>query len=321
MTDTYGRMIDYMRISITDRCNLRCVYCMPPDGVPFLAHEELLSFEEMISICRCGAALGLRHIKITGGEPLVRKGVDSLIGSLKQIEGIETVTLTTNGILLPEYMERLSAAGVNGINISLDTLDREWYRQITRGGSVKEVLKGLYEALQYPDIVTKINCVLEGDHWREHAAAVAGLAKDHPVHVRFIERMPLGMDDAGCTQEESVVSLLEAEYGAMKSYRGQLGYGPSKYFTVEGFQGKIGFISAVSHKFCHGCNRIRLTSTGKLRLCLQSQEGVDLRELLRSGSTDEEIIACFLETIVKKPKEHQFDRQDIEAAGMSQIGG
>lgn len=322
MKDTYGRTIDYIRISITDRCNLRCVYCMPKEGVPFLAHEELLSFEEIIKVCESASMLGLKHVKITGGEPLVRKGVDHLIAQIKQIPQIETVTLTTNGILLPEYMERLAEAKTDGINISLDTLDAEQYHELTRFGSIDDVLVGFQSALQYPQITTKINCVLEDSKWQENAVAIAGLAKEADVHVRFIERMPLGIQEAtGCTQEETVVSLLETVYGPLIPYGDQLGYGPSHYFSIKGFRGKIGFISAVSHKFCDQCNRIRLTSTGLLRMCLQSQEGIDLRVYLRRGCSKEELADSIFSGVQRKPKEHHFEEQNIEAGGMSQIGG
>lgn len=322
MRDTYGRTIDYMRISITDRCNLRCVYCMPQEGVPFLAHEELLTFEEIIKVCESAAMLGLKHVKITGGEPLVRKGVDQLIAQIKEIPEIEAVTLTTNGILLPDYMERLAKAGVDGINISLDTLDPKQYHEVTRLGAVEDALAGFHAALSYPQVTTKINCVLEDSRWQENAEAIAGLAKDADVHVRFIERMPLGIQETtGCTQEETVVALLEGIYGPMVPYQEQLGYGPSHYFSIKGFRGKIGFISAVTHKFCDQCNRIRLTSTGLLRMCLQSQEGIDLRAQLRSGCTREALAESILAGVRKKPKEHHFDRQNIETRGMSQIGG
>lgn len=322
MKDTYDRTIDYMRISITDRCNLRCVYCMPKEGVPFLAHEELLTFEEIIKVCESAALLGLKHIKITGGEPLVRKGVDGLIAQIKQIPEIETVTVTTNGILLPEYMKLLADARVDGINISLDTLDPQQYQELTRFGRVEEALEGFRAALSYPEITTKVNCVLEDTRWKENAVAIAGLAKEAPVHVRFIERMPLGIQETtGCTQEETVLGLLKEVYGPMVPYQEQLGYGPSHYFSIDGFQGKIGFISAVTHKFCDQCNRIRLTSTGILRMCLQSDEGIDLKSPMRSGCSKEELAALIFAGVQKKPKEHHFDQQNIETSGMSQIGG
>lgn len=322
MKDQYRRTIDYLRISITDRCNLRCTYCMPAEGVETICHDEILTFEEICRICKAFAELGVKHIKVTGGEPLVRRDVDVLIREIKQISGVETVTLTTNGTLLPRYIEKLASAGVDGINISLDTLNAEEFRAITRVGNVEDVLSGIQSTIAYDNVVVKINCVLEGENWRERAVSIALLAKEYPVHVRFIERMPLVeegiLED---TVENQVKAVLESEYGAMEKYEKKLGPGPSVYYSLGGFQGKIGFISAMSHKFCDKCNRVRLTCDGTLRMCLQSKEGVDLKAKLRSGVSEECLKACIEEALSKKPKEHQFHLSQIQADGMSQIGG
>ena len=322
MKDQHGRTIDYLRISVTDRCNLRCTYCMPESGICWTPHEEISSYEEIIRIVRQAAVLGICHIKITGGEPLVREDVAGLIKELKKLPGIQTVTLTTNGILLPRYINDLAEAGIDGINISLDTLDGEAYHRITRVGHVEDVLRGIETVLAYPNISVKINSVLEETNWQHTAVALAGIAKRAPVHVRFIERMPLSVNEI-CkeSQQQMVASVLEQAYGKMERYEKTLGYGPGVYYSFAGFCGKIGFISAVSHKFCDRCNRIRLTSEGKLRLCLQSQNGMDLKTHLRKGCTDEELLELLIEGIRQKPKEHHFQEENIQSAAMAKIGG
>lgn len=322
MLDQYGREINYMRISLTDRCNLRCSYCMPEEGVDVIPAEELLTFEEIKRIVRVSVPLGLRHIKITGGEPLVRKDAPQLIADLKQIPGIETVTLTTNGILLMSYMRELAQAGLDGVNISLDTLREDEYHALTRCGHVQDVLEGLQEALRYPEVPVKINCVLEERGWRHNAVEVASLAGKYPVHVRFIERMPLA-DSGICvsSQEEMVRELLENTYGTMTPFRRTLGYGPGVYYSLPGFQGKIGFISALSHKFCGQCNRVRLTSSGFLRMCLQSENGINLKTPMRRGCPDAQLKKLLTAGIRNKPQEHHFKEQKISTRSMSEIGG
>lgn len=320
MKDGYGRSIDYLRISITDRCNLRCTYCMPEQGIPCLAHADILTYEEIETICRKMAWVGLKHVRITGGEPLVRRECWRLIEKLRNIPGIQTVTLTTNGILLEQYAPQLVTAGLDGINISLDTLNAEAYRTITRCGDIDRVLAGLETMRKYPQVTVKINCVLGDTQWEQTAISVAGLAQIYPVHVRFIEQMPLAGGVAqGCTQDD-VLAVLQTTYGSAQPCEKPMGFGPSSYVQFAGFLGKIGFISAMSHKFCASCNRIRLTADGKLRLCLQSDKTVDLRSLMRSGQTDK-IIPAVQQALLHKPQAHCFDRHGIETSCMSQIGG
>lgn len=331
MVDRFGRRIDYIRISITDRCNLRCVYCMPEDGVASVSHGEILSYGEILRLAEIFAKLGIEKIKVTGGEPLVRKGAVELIRDLKQIPGIKKVTLTTNGICLAEHMKALAEAGVDGINLSLDTLNPDIFKEITRRDDFQKVLKGIEEALKYPTIPLKINCVPMGLRGQDELALVK-FAKDHPVHVRFIEMMPIGLGKKYQPRKEAeLLKELEQTYGAYKSSAEVLGNGPAHYYEFEGFKGRIGFISAVSHKFCDSCNRIRMTSQGYLKACLQYDVGVDLREALRRDATEEELKLLILECIQKKPKGHQFEenpseREDItidhaEQSMMSQIGG
>lgn len=326
MEDSHGRTIDYVRISITDRCNLRCIYCMPEKGIESVSHNDILSYEEIIRVCIALSKIGIKKIKITGGEPLVRKDCASLISGIKAIEGIEKVTITTNGILLKDQVEALAAAGVDSVNISLDTLDRKLFAQITRGGCIDDVLAGIKKAAEYPSISIKINCVPIYDENKQGLAALAGLAKDHMIHVRFIEMMPIGLGkNFKFKKEEQILKNLEAVYGPFTPYEGVLGYGPSHYYTVDGFMGKIGFISAITHKFCNGCNRVRLTAEGYLKTCLQYEIGTDLRPLLKAGCNEAILEETIKTTIYNKPSSHNFEKKDrIEAEefrSMSQIGG
>ncbi|MDF2472533.1 MAG: cyclic pyranopterin phosphate synthase MoaA [Anaerocolumna sp.] len=331
MIDEYGRGIDYIRISVTDRCNLRCVYCMPKEGVDFLPHSKILTYEEIIRLCKCFAALGIHKVKITGGEPLVRKDLPYLIKQIKEIPGIENVTITTNGILLVEQIEDLVNAGVDSMNISLDTLDREQFREVTRFDLLDKVVAGLKEALKYPDLTVKINCVPICQKNEEEAVlSMVALAKDTNVHVRFIELMPIGLGKelSGYT-EDSIKNMIEQRYGKLTLYRKTLGNGPCSYYSLEGFQGKIGFISAMSHKFCDTCNRVRLTSDGCLKNCLQYSVGTDLKQRMEQGISDEELREVIQSSIMKKPKAHQFgeieepdnNEVSLEERRMSQIGG
>ncbi len=324
MTDGYGRTIDYIRISVTDRCDLRCVYCMPGEGITPVAHGDILTYDEILRLAGVFADLGIRRVKLTGGEPLVRKRIETLVGGLRAVPGIEEVTLTTNGVLLAEKMDALAAAGIGGINLSLDTLDPDVFARITRRRMFDEVMRGFHAALAYPQIPLKINCVPMGEEG-QNAAEVARLAKEYPVHVRFIEMMPIGLGSRFAFQsEESLLRVLAARYGAYQPYEGRLGNGPGHYYSFPGFLGKIGFISAISHKFCDSCNRVRLTSQGYLKTCLQYDIGTDLRKLLREGADDRALREAAAEAIRRKPQSHQFT-ETVEAhrepRAMSQIGG
>lgn len=326
MIDRCGRNIDYLRISVTDRCNLRCIYCMPEGGLQLVECGRILREEEFVRIARAMAELGIRKIKLTGGEPLVRGGMPSMVKLLKELPGIEKVTLTTNGILLKEQMDALARAGLDALNVSLDTLDEDCSFRITRRKNLQGTLEGIREALKYPEITLKINCVPLGIP-EQDLCGVASLAKDHFLHVRFIEMMPIGIgQEFRGMKEEEVRELLSERFGPLTPYHGEpLGNGPCHYYTAEGFTGKIGFISAVSHKFCGECNRIRLTSQGYLKTCLQYTAGRDLRAVLRCGGTDEELRETILEAIAEKPDGHVFlekaKKDNTEQLCMSQIGG
>ena len=323
MIDRCGRNIDYLRISVTDRCNLRCIYCMPKEGIRLTGRENILQEPEIIRVCRVMAELGIKKIKITGGEPLVRPRMPGLIHQIKAIPGIEKVTLTTNGILLKKQMKELAEAGLDSLNISLDTLDRDGFQKITRRDFLDDTLAGIKEAMKYPNVQLKINCVPLGIE-EQNLCEIAEFACKYPVHVRFIEMMPIGYGSSftGMSQEK-IVSLLEERFGRLVPYEGEpLGNGPCKYYIVKGFQGKIGFISAISHKFCSECNRIRLTSQGYLKTYTA---GRDLREVLRNGGTDEELKEIIKEALSEKPDGHHFREKakedDTESLCMAQIGG
>lgn len=297
---------------------------MPENGIAQIPHKEILTYDEITRICRCMTGLGVHKIKLTGGEPLTRKECATLVAMLKNLNGIEKVTLTTNGILLGEQMTGLADAGIDDINISLDTLDAASFAKVTRRENLNQVLEGIEAVLQYPQIGLKINCVpvLEDP---ENLVSVAGLAKRYPLHVRFIEMMPIGYGrEFQFRGEEEICQILERAYGIMTPVTERYGNGPCHYYKIEGFQGKIGFISAMTHKFCDQCNRVRMTAEGFLKACLQYQTGTDLKGLMRSGCTDEELTEAIQKVIWEKPVSHHFTSKEVdedEARLMSQIGG
>ena len=336
MKDQFNREIDYLRISVTDRCNLRCTYCMPEEGVVPIDHKEILTFDEIVRICRIASTLGVSKIKLTGGEPLVRKGLPELVREIREIPGIREVTMTTNGILLTEQMAALYAAGIGRVNVSLDTLDAEEFHHITRWGNLEDVLRGIDEVLKYPSVTLKLNCVPVTVR-EETILSLVEMARNRKLHVRFIEVMPIGEGTAaeknaesadpelsGADRESQIKEILTAHYGALKPSDAVLGNGPSHYYEIDGFEGKVGFISAVSHKFCDRCNRIRLTSDGYLKTCLQYDIGCDLKKLMRDGAGDEAVRQAIELAVARKPKEHAFSKAYVEHAEgrcMSRIGG
>ena len=335
MIDSFGRNIDYMRISITDRCNLRCRYCMP-DGVEWLPMADILSYEEIGRVCRAAARLGIRHLKITGGEPLVRKGCPELIGSLKTIPGIEAVTITTNGILLEQHLDGLKLAGVDGINVSLDTLDRRQFADLTGFDRLDQVLSGIRRAVD-AGFKVKVNAVSlkldrdgDGSYGWER---LAGLAREYPLDVRFIEMMPIGYGKQFETVDhQKLLEQMRQVFPDMETDTAKHGFGPAVYYRVPGFQGSLGLISAIHGKFCGQCNRVRLTSTGYLKTCLCYEDGVDLRPVLRGADTGaedgpdgggQELCRVMEQTIYGKPGAHCFEEPEriTEGHNMSSIGG
>lgn len=323
MIDHAGRTIDYARISITDRCDLRCIYCMPEGGVPALRHDEILSFEEIEQIGQALCLLGVRYLKITGGEPMARRGCLDLVKRLKDLPGIEEVTLTTNGIQLAGKMQQAKAAGLTGLNISLDTLDPHLFHQMTRVGDVHKTLETIREAVAL-SMPVKVNCVPIADFNEDSLCDLCALGKDAPIHVRFIELMPLGCASGfRPIPQERIKELITNAFGTLTPDLTRHGNGPAAYYTLPGFKGSVGFISAVSHEFCDQCNRVRITAQGELKLCLNRKEGVQLAPLLRAGISTEDLSRVIGQTIYEKPLRHGFtdvidDREDKK---MYQIGG
>ena len=322
MFDSTRRDIHYLRLSVTDLCNLRCRYCMP-DGVEKLEREAVLTYEEFLRLAALFAQCGIDTVRVTGGEPLVRKNVAQLVAGLKAIPGIRKVTMTTNGILLAHQLPALLAAGLDSVNISLDTLRPEAFRQITARDEFAAVQAGLQAALE-SGIPVKLNCVPQAGVNEGELEDLAALAENRPLQVRFIEMMPIGYGAAmPCISGPELRQRFARRWPELQPLtEAAFGDGPAVYYTVPGWQGSIGFIAAVHGKFCASCNRVRLTSQGFLRPCLASEAGCDLRALLRSGADDTQLLAAIRETIWAKPREHHFEDSSVPATrGMYRIGG
>ena len=329
MRDQFDRNIDYIRISVTDRCNLRCRYCMPPEGVVPVEHSKILTFGEIVRLTELFAQCGIHKVKITGGEPLVRRGVLELIRQIKNVPGIEEVTLTTNGILIgqqPQLAADLAEAGISGINISLDTLRKERYKLLTGTDGLDDVLRAIDVCCSIPELKVKVNAVTLAEYNWDEVEDLVWLAKDRNLDVRFIELMPVGMAQRfGCYSQDWILKRLEKEYGPVQRIQDQKkGNGPAVYYQIDGFRGRTGFISALTHMFCGECNRVRLTSEGLLKPCLQYGGGTDLRQLLRDGSDRETLIAAIQDAVYNKPQHHCFleeEQEEAEKKTMSLIGG
>ena len=325
MFDSAQRNIHYLRLSVTDLCNLRCRYCMP-DGVEKLEREAVLTYEEFLRLAALFARCGVDTVRVTGGEPLVRKGVDQLVAGLKSIPGIRKVTMTTNGILLAQQLPALLAAGLDSVNISLDTLRPEVFQSITARDEFEHVMEGIRAALD-SGIPVKLNCVPQMGVNEGELEALAALAESRPLQVRFIEMMPIGYGAAmPCISGPELRERFARrwpEFSPLPAAQSAgFGDGPAVYYTVPGWKGDVGFIAAVNGKFCASCNRARLTSQGFLRPCLASETGCDLRTLLRGGAADEELLQAIRETIWSKPREHHFGDNSMPATrGMYRIGG
>ena len=324
MKDSYGRTIEYMRISVTDRCNMRCRYCMPGgcDKVPM---SSILTYEEIVRICSVAADLGISKIKITGGEPFVRRGCTSLIRSIKSLDGIDEVTVTTNGQNLDEYIDELMDIGVDGINISLDTLDPGRFEYITGGGMLDRTLRSI-DIAAASGIRTKINCLLLKGFNDDEITALAEMAFAKGVDVRFIELMPIGAGDPEeGVSNEFVFGKLTEKWPDLEPDGSVHGNGPAVYYRRPGMAGSIGLISAVHGKFCSSCNRIRLTSQGQIKPCLCYEDGTDLKPYL--SASDDELRAAIEKAILEKPAGHCFAGEqgdagaNLESRLMSQIGG
>lgn len=323
MLDRYGRVINYLRISVTDRCNLRCCYCMP-EGVQDVGMKNILTFEEIWEIVRTGVSLGITHIRITGGEPLVRKGCVYLIRGIREIPGVETITMTTNGVLLGNYGKQLKEAGVDGVNISLDTLDPEEFYKITGKRELQEVLAGI-RAAKTAGLPVKLNAV---NRKELDPIPLVRYAQEENLPLRFIEIMPVGYGKkyVGRSNEELRETLEavcgKAECMTNREELSRMGSGPAVYYQFSDLKVPVGFISAIHGKFCDTCNRVRLTAEGYLKLCLCYDEGEDLRRVLREGEK-ENLRTIMEQTIFRKPAAHCFEHpaEMTERHEMVKIGG
>lgn len=330
MQDSYKREINYLRVSVTDRCNLRCQYCKPKEGSSREGRDDILSFEEIHRVVRLAVGLGITKIRITGGEPLVRKGLVGFIRDLREIEGLTDISLTTNGVLLAPLAAEIHRAGIRRINISLDSLDEAKYARITGGGDLRAVQAGIEEARRLGFDPIKINNVAIRGFNDDEILDFAEMACRNPFQVRFIELMPVGpagpLGDGNYLSNHVVRGIIEGSYRLEElNSRGPGNAGPARIFRIEGGRGEIGFISPLSHTFCDSCNRLRLTADGSLLSCLLYPDGIDLKGSLRGGCSDEKLGELLKRAIMVKPMQHQasHDPGQVKKCGrhMYRIGG
>lgn len=305
LTDTFGRRHTYLRISLTERCNLRCTYCMPEEGVPLSPKAAILTFEEIERLVQCFVRLGVRKLRLTGGEPLVRKNVETLIERLGRIPDLDTLALTTNGLLLPKKLPRLHAAGVNLLNISLDTLRPARFTFITRRDGFEQVMQAIDLAVAYGYRPVKINCVVMKGFNDDELVDFVALTKDRPLEVRFIEYMPFdgnGWQDRQMMPYREMIDRIQTTYPLERIADGP--HETSKTYHVPGFEGRVGFITSMSEHFCGGCNRLRITADGNLKVCLFGNAEVSLRDALRAGITDAELTDLIQAAVLRKKAAH-----------------
>ncbi len=310
MKDSLGRSINYLRISVTDRCNLRCRYCMPEEGIEKKSHLDMLTLEEIFEVVKACTELGTDKIRITGGEPLVRKGLTGLVEKITALPGVKDVALTTNGVLLGEMAHDLKKAGLKRINVSLDTMDEKKYEYITRGGKLKTVLDGIHEALEVGLVPVKINTVLTKDFNEDEIGDFIKLTMNESIDVRFIELMPLG-NAAGFAAEHYLANAVVLErFKELEPIEAEDKSSPAMYYKLPGAKGRVGLINPISHKFCNSCNRIRLTADGKLKPCLHSNKEIDVKSLLRAEDSvgkKEALQQAITEAIQVKPGHHTLN--------------
>ena len=323
MKDKFGREIDYLRVSVTDKCNLRCIYCMDDKDNTFLKNDDKLTDDEIYRIVKESSELGIKKVRITGGEPLVRPNLVKLISRINSISGIEEIYLTTNGILLADMIDELAANGLKGVNISLDSLKEERFNKLTRLGKLNRVLESIDKATAL-GIKVKLNTVIVNDINKDEIIDFVNLTKEKNIDVRFIELMPIGVaiNYKGVTNEE-VLKVISENYSNYEEVVRSKSSGPASYIKLKDAKGKIGFISAISNCFCENCNRIRLTPEGFLKQCLHFDYGIDLKSKLRAGISDEGLKKLIFDNIYNKPEKHLFleksDHKEIRF--MNQIGG
>ncbi|HWR42975.1 GTP 3',8-cyclase MoaA [Sporomusa sp.] len=326
MWSGYGRVVDYLRISVTDRCNFRCGYCMPPEGIKLLGAQEVLSYEELLRIITILGQHGVSKVRLTGGEPLVRKGIVDFIRSTRAIGTVKDLSMTTNGSLLGDMAHQLKAAGLDRVNISIDTRNPERFARITGRGKVADTLEGIRSAIEAGLNPVKLNIVLTEELFEEDVFYFIDQVHRYPIAIRFIEYMPIGQGGvkpgASIAAIKSVIS--NAGYGALESVVFTRGNGPAKYYRLPRALGVFGFITPISEHFCHTCNRIRLTADGKIKPCLLANHEIDLKVALRSGGDDKAVYELFERALREKPFRHKLGEcQDGTPIirGMSQVGG
>ena len=324
LCDPFGRCIRYLRISVTDRCNLRCVYCLPAAGVRWMPRDAVLRDEEISAVVRAGLRLGISHVRLTGGEPLVREGVVGLVRMLAVIPGLEDLSLTTNGVLLADQAQALTAAGLRRINISLDTLRPDRFRQITRFGEIPDVRRGMTAALEAGLDPVKLNMVVVRGVNDDEVAELAALTRSLPVEVRFIELMPIGeyFSLEKLVPAAEILASVE-RLGTLSPVASGAGCGPARTFRLPGARGKIGIISAVTQAFCASCNRLRLTATGTLRPCLDDEQAVELKPALRPVIDENRLAGLIRAAVAAKPERHAMAERDTGALRtcMAGVGG
>ena len=325
LIDSYGRKINYLRLAVTDRCNLRCRYCMPAEGVPKLAHHDILSYEELFLLARTAVSMGIEKVRVTGGEPLVRKGIVEFLARLSSISGLKHLVLTTNGLLLEEMAEDLRRAGVQRLNISLDSLHPETFKRVTRCGDLARVMAGI-AAAERVGIPVKINMVVMRGINDAEILDFARLTLHEPYHFRFIEYMPIGVANKENLLRHVPDSLIKKQLsslGTLVQVSKNTLDGPAERFKFQGAPGEIGFISALSNHFCATCNRLRLTPTGNLRACLLFDHEIDLKGPMRMGASDKELERIFLKAAFTKPHSHYLASENsiLPSGHMSAIGG
>lgn len=325
LIDKYNRCLNYLRISITDRCNLRCIYCVPNDKNPNLPHKEILRYEEILRLVRIGVRLGISKVRVTGGEPLVRKGVYDFLSQLTQIDGLSDVSLTTNGVLLKDNIKKIRSAGIKRINVSMDTLSRKKYHEITGHDMFDQVWEGIESAQNMGFDPIKINVVALNGINDDELIDIAGLSFSYPFHIRFIEYMPIGASRMNIGKQLLAPEIKKRVnvLGKLIPVKNGINDGPARRYKFKGAKGEIGFIHAISKHFCNECNRLRLTASGKLRPCLLSDSEEDLKGPLRRGCLDSELADVFLRAVSHKPVDHNIasDQPGKVAGQMSAIGG
>lgn len=326
LIDGFSRPITYLRVSVTDKCNLRCIYCMPEGGLPWLRRDEILSYEEIAQIARAAASVGVRTIRLTGGEPLVRRDLSRLIATIASIPGIDDIALSTNGLLLAEQLPELVTAGLRRINLSLDTLQADRFEAIARRPGLDAVMRAIDDAISAGLTPVKINCVVMRGKNDDELADFARLTCDRPIFVRFIELMPV-IENVGLQRDAYVSSdeILEriSAVGDLQQVIGPAGNGPARYFALPGAAGAIGVISPLSHDYCERCNRVRLTADGRLRLCLFGDYALDLRSPVRRGATTDELASLLRSAMLIKPERHHLRLGETTSRmrAFSEIGG